>query len=484
MKRNISFTFLILFLSICQLSVLSQTVYLQENIQNWTNRTKYGNYTQIINIASVEDSILLTNCIVSNAAAASGACSVGRIQLKEAEGSVQLPELPPFSTIELSIIAGGADRTVKLQKLNGTLWDDVEVIEDISKEGKIFTYVSTYNLPAVYRIAFPSKVIYIHDIIVKTQTSSDDLTNPYLTVTRNKSSILKANIGESCSDTIRVYGENLTADVNLQITGNGKDKFTLNKTKLTSESGVVDSEVIITFSPTEALTDTIKFIASSNGADSKEIELVGMASSLTGDGSNDNPFTVFDIKTINNSFASNTKYWVCGYIVGIPSAGNTSGNLTSVRTEPPFSGKTAIALADIPNETDLMKMIGVQLPTGDIREVLNLEDHPNNLTKKVLVYGTLEPYFSQAPGVKNISSYAFVSTSLAKNHDFNYKINRVGDMLMIDSEHETKMAIYDLTGNLVVNTELHVGINSISFKKEIQCPLIIKIGDEYSKIFL
>ena len=484
MKRNISFTFLILFLSICQLSVLSQTVYLQENIQNWTNRTKYGNYTQIINIASVEDSILLTNCIVSNAAAASGACSVGRIQLKEAEGSVQLPELPPFSTIELSIIAGGADRTVKLQKLNGTLWDDVEVIEDISKEGKIFTYVSTYNLPAVYRIAFPSKVIYIHDIIVKTQTSSDDLTNPYLTVTRNKSSILKANIGESCSDTIRVYGENLTADVNLQITGNGKDKFTLNKTKLTSESGVVDSEVIITFSPTEALTDTIKFIASSNGADSKEIELVGMASSLTGDGSTDNPFTVIDIKTINNSFATTTKYWVCGHIVGIPSAGNASGNLTSVRTEPPFSGKTAIALADIPNETDLMKMIGVQLPTGDIREVLNLEDHPNNLTKKVLVYGTLEPYFSQAPGVKNISSYAFVSTSLAKNHDFNYKINRVGDMLMIDSEHETKMAIYDLTGNLVVNTELHVGINSISFKKEIQCPLIIKIGDEYSKIFL
>ena len=46
----------------------------------------------------------------------------------------------------------------------------------------------------------------------------------------------------------------------------------------------------------------------------------------------------------------------------------------------------------------------VALPSGGVRDALNLKDNPANINKEVAVYGTIEKYFSVA-GVKNVTEY-------------------------------------------------------------------------------
>ncbi len=46
------------------------------------------------------------------------------------------------------------------------------------------------------------------------------------------------------------------------------------------------------------------------------------------------------------------------------------------------------------------KMIGVALPVGETRDMLNIVDNPSVAGKTIVISGSLEAYFS-APGVKN-----------------------------------------------------------------------------------
>ena len=45
-------------------------------------------------------------------------------------------------------------------------------------------------------------------------------------------------------------------------------------------------------------------------------------------------------------------------------------------------------------------MIGVALPVGETRDMLNIVDNPSVAGKTIVISGSLEAYFS-APGVKN-----------------------------------------------------------------------------------
>ena len=47
--------------------------------------------------------------------------------------------------------------------------------------------------------------------------------------------------------------------------------------------------------------------------------------------------------------------------------------------------------------------MAVQLPNGDVRNALNLQAHPENLGKEVMLYGTMEKYFGSA-GVKTVTA--------------------------------------------------------------------------------
>lgn len=91
---------------------------------------------------------------------------------------------------------------------------------------------------------------------------------------------------------------------------------------------------------------------------------------------------------------------VKGYIVGsiddksIDDA-NFSGNAVL---------KTNLLIADNADETDIAKCLAVQLPSGDVRNALNLVDNPSNYKKLVTLTGSLEKYFG-VPGLKAVSKY-------------------------------------------------------------------------------
>ena len=66
-----------------------------------------------------------------------------------------------------------------------------------------------------------------------------------------------------------------------------------------------------------------------------------------------------------------------------------------------------ILIADNADETDYTKCLVVQLPSGSIRDALNLVDNPNNYKNKVVLTATLETYFSVA-GLRSTSAYEFI----------------------------------------------------------------------------
>ena len=136
---------------------------ISENIQSWTAHGSYGNWTETIATGTVS----MTDCIVQPTASASGVGSIGRVQLKASTGIVELPAINTAGTVTMNIAAGGADRTAKLQKYNGSTWDDLTTWTGIGATGAAFSYaVNDSGASVQLRIASPSAAIYVHDIIV------------------------------------------------------------------------------------------------------------------------------------------------------------------------------------------------------------------------------------------------------------------------------------------------------------------------------
>ncbi len=113
---------------------------------------------------------------------------------------------------------------------------------------------------------------------------------------------------------------------------------------------------------------------------------------MTGDGTKENPYNIETAqKKQDGSIA-----WVQGYIVGcVDGEGKTIA--TESRYEAPFTIASNILIADTPNETNYKNCIPVQLVGGsDVRVALNLKDNAGNLSKVVMIYGSLEKYFGVA----------------------------------------------------------------------------------------
>lgn len=92
-----------------------------------------------------------------------------------------------------------------------------------------------------------------------------------------------------------------------------------------------------------------------------------------------------------------------GYIVGfVVSETSVTGTATS---------NTNYAIASTPEETDLSKMIYVQLPASpaSLRTDFGLQTNPTNLGKKVVMGGSLEKYFGNHAGLKSPTSMAFAN---------------------------------------------------------------------------
>jgi len=143
-------------------SMLPALTLINENIQNWVAYTSYGTYTQPIPAGTVT----MTSCIVSPGAAATGTCTIGRIQMQATTGIVELPQLPSVGHVEFHIAAGSSGRSVKLQKLNDTVWQDITIFSDIATLGATFSFDVNLGEPTTLRLANPSHALYVHDIII------------------------------------------------------------------------------------------------------------------------------------------------------------------------------------------------------------------------------------------------------------------------------------------------------------------------------
>lgn len=125
----------------------------------------------------------------------------------------------------------------------------------------------------------------------------------------------------------------------------------------------------------------------------------------TGEGSEENPYTVADVLLLNNP-AGAPKAWVKGYIVGYVNGMSYPKN---VLFEVSDSIKSNLVLAPSADVTDASLCIPVALPAGTVRDALNLNENPEVLGKEVTLYGSLEKYFGTA-GLKSVTKYVLEGT--------------------------------------------------------------------------
>ena len=116
--------------------------------------------------------------------------------------------------------------------------------------------------------------------------------------------------------------------------------------------------------------------------------------------------------TVTQAIAANSGsgVYVKGYIVGfVDGQAYESG----ARFEANGTVTTNVLIADSPSESDLSKCMPVQLPSGDVRNGVNLKDNPGNYKKDVLLFGNIETYF-KVPGVKAVTYAEVGGTAYGK----------------------------------------------------------------------
>jgi hypothetical protein len=143
-------------------------------------------------------------------------------------------------------------------------------------------------------------------------------------------------------------------------------------------------------------------------------------STTVGDGTEDNPFDVAAVISINPTSTTSTTYtgvWVKGYIVGW--ANLSSSYVISSETatfDADATIKTNLLLGPSADCKDVSKCIGVQLPNTDVRTSLNLQDNPGNLGKEIMLKGDILKY-SGVAGLRNTSEYKFIEDNTTTPED-------------------------------------------------------------------
>lgn len=135
----------------------------------------------------------------------------------------------------------------------------------------------------------------------------------------------------------------------------------------------------------------------------------------TGKGTKENPLTIDEIRAIPtpDKNAGTPGWWLKGYIIGYYSGQNASSATLGAITNPDTQ-RTNLMLATSASETNVSNGFPVQLPTGAIREALNLYDNPDLIGKEVILCGTYEKYFGIA-GLKSLTEYSIAGVETPKH---------------------------------------------------------------------
>ena len=100
------------------------------------------------------------------------------------------------------------------------------------------------------------------------------------------------------------------------------------------------------------------------------------------------------------SHVGEKEVWVYGYIVG----GDLTSAGSSVKTSN-ISKATHLALADRSSVTTKASCLAVELPKGEVRDALNLVDHPDLIGSRVYVKGELVESYFGTKGMKGTSDF-------------------------------------------------------------------------------
>lgn len=262
--------------------------------------------------------------------------------------------------------------------------DDAKAIErTLSTESAgthKFTITNTAGLDKIY-IQNPSggnKQLRL--TVIKISYIKAAATEPTIECANLDFGIVVAGTGDSKE--LVVTGEKLT-DV-ITATLESTENFTVAGT-LTATGGTLIISV-----NASAVGEVSTQLALTSGTASKEVTISANAVQVTGAGTKENPFTVADVVKLNNW---GKEAWVEGYIIGALNGSKIDNTQVS-----------NLAIAAVAGETKVENMVAVQLPSGDVRTALNVNDNTSNVGKKVKVYGSMEAYLN-LNGVKNTSDY-------------------------------------------------------------------------------
>lgn len=118
-------------------------------------------------------------------------------------------------------------------------------------------------------------------------------------------------------------------------------------------------------------------------------------------GTEANPLTVADYLKLGTPLKPVENTWLTGYIVGsVTDKSIESAEMGASEN----SSASNILVAGTQNPASISECIPVQLPAGDIRDVLNLKDNPGNVGKTVVLCGTRENYYGVL-GMKSVVKY-------------------------------------------------------------------------------
>jgi hypothetical protein len=145
-----------------------------------------------------------------------------------------------------------------------------------------------------------------------------------------------------------------------------------------------------------------------------------------------NPYTIAEVKALEESAYPSDKVWVIGYIAGCAANGGVISN------EDPVSSN--ILLTATAEFSDADVLLPVALPSGSVRTDVNIVDHADNVGKEVKVYGKIQKYFGVA-GVKEVTSHEFTGNSV--------EINVISGIANITAAKAENGVRYNLAGQKV-----------------------------------
>ena len=144
-----------------------------------------------------------------------------------------------------------------------------------------------------------------------------------------------------------------------------------------------------------------------------------------GDGSFANPYNIDAIRSMDaqsTSEAVQTEVWVKAVVFGYITSSTLSEN--TIRTAPADGEevtKSNLVLIDASHNDvtatpNIAYMTPVNLPTGDVRDALNLGDNSNLIGQTIWVCGDVLKYMG-VPGLKNVKKYSLDGTTVQPGGD-------------------------------------------------------------------